>query len=115
MASAAPLPPLEPPGDQSIAQGFRVSPNSSFDVYPSNANSGRFVLPITTAPAARRRPTTSQSRSAGGMSARSLDPNVVGSPAASSLSFTNRGRPASGPGSSPAATCASMAAAPAAA
>ena len=61
-ASAAALPPLEPPGDQSKAHGSCVSPNSRFDVNPSNANSGRFVLPTTIAPAARSRATTSQSR-----------------------------------------------------
>ena len=110
-ASAAPLPPLEPPGDQSRAHGSRVSPNSRFDVNPSKANSGRFVLPTTTAPAARRRATASQSRTAGEACSRSSDPNVVGSPATSSLSLTSKGRPASGPGSSPASMRASTAAA----
>ncbi len=71
--NAAPLPPEEPPGDQSGAHGLRVSPKSRFDANPSKANSGRFVLPTTIAPAARRRATASQSRSAGGASARSSE------------------------------------------
>src|SRR5450759_4982733 len=44
-ATAAAEPPLEPPGDQSSAHGFRVVPKSRLDVKPSEANSGRFVLP----------------------------------------------------------------------
>src|SRR5512145_2548336 len=46
-ASPAPLPPLEPPGDQSRAQGSCVSPKSRFAVNPSNANSGTLVFPTT--------------------------------------------------------------------
>ena len=48
---------------------------------------------------------------AGEASPKSRDPKVVGRPAPSSLSFTRRGSPASGPGSAPAATRASVAAA----
>ncbi len=110
-ASAAPLPPLEPPGDHSMAQGLPVSPKSRFEVKPSNANSGRFVLPTTIAPAARSRATISQSRSAGAASRRRSDPKVVGKPATCSLSLTSRGSPARGPGFSPAPTRASIAAA----
>ena len=74
IASAAALPPLDPPGDQSSAHGLFVSPNSRFDVNPASANSGRLVLPTTIAPAARRRPTTSQSRSSGSASRCSSEP-----------------------------------------
>ncbi len=107
--SATALPPEDPPGDHSGAHGLRVSPNSRLAVKPSNANSGTLVFPTTIAPAARRRATASQSLVAGGASARRSDPKVVGIPEQSSLSLTSSGRPASGPGSSPAATRASRA------
>ena len=63
-ATAAPLPPLEPPGVRSVFQGLRVTPNAGPSVAPMIASSGRFVLPMITAPAARRRETKSLSRSA---------------------------------------------------
>lgn len=110
-ATAAPEPPLEPPGDQSGAQGLRVTPNRRFPVKPSQANSGVFVLPTGIAPAARSRPGTSPSRSAGGASANKSEPYVVGKPLRSSMSFTRNGTPASGPASSPRATRSSRAAA----
>ena len=49
------------------------------------------------APAARRRPTCSESAVFGGPSANQRDPRVVGMPAQSSRSFTPNGTPASGP------------------
>ena len=60
-ATAAPLPPLEPPGLRSVFQGLRVMPNAGPSVSPMIASSGVFVLPITTAPAARSRRTSSLS------------------------------------------------------
>ena len=63
-ASAAPEPPLDPPGDQSVPHGFVVVPYSVFVVNPANANSGWFVLPTTIAPAARSRRGTSPSAEA---------------------------------------------------
>src|SRR5919108_1794410 len=65
-ARAAPEPPLDPPGDQSSAHGFRVGPKRRFAVNPSVSNSGTLVLPTTIAPAARSRETTSPSAPAGG-------------------------------------------------
>ena len=50
-ATAAALPPLEPPGVASRSQGLRVTPNAGPSVQPMMASSGRFVLPISTAPA----------------------------------------------------------------
>src|SRR5690606_34813384 len=50
-ATAAADPPLEPPGVRSGAQGFRERPNAEFSVDDPIANSSRFVLPTTTAPA----------------------------------------------------------------
>src|SRR5438128_2520012 len=49
--SAAPLPPLDPPGVHSGAHGLRVSPKSRFVVKPSKAHSGTFACPTTIAPA----------------------------------------------------------------
>src|SRR6202521_4433855 len=90
-ATTAAEPPLDPPGDQSSAQGFRVVPNKMLDVNPSVANSGRLVLPTTMAPAARRRDGTNPSDVAGGASANKTDPCVVRIPATSSRSLTRTG------------------------
>src|SRR5262245_56610774 len=82
-AIAAPDPPDEPPGVRSRFHGFRVGPNRRFDVKPSAANSGMFVLPTTIAPAARSRSTTRASRTAGSASAKARDPYVDRMPATS--------------------------------
>src|SRR3954447_11029305 len=55
-----------------------------------------FVCPRTTAPAARRLPTTFESP-AGIELCRATEPSVVGSPATSTSSLTSTGRPSSGP------------------
>ncbi len=57
-ATAAAEPPLEPPGTRVVSWGLRVGPNAEFSVLEPIANSSRFVLPITTAPASRSRVTT---------------------------------------------------------
>jgi hypothetical protein len=64
-AVAAPLPPLEPPVMRSRSQGLRVTPLVAVSVKPHRASSGRLVVPRITAPAARRRRTTSPSAAAG--------------------------------------------------
>src|SRR5688500_1576227 len=59
-ARAAAVPPEEPLADLVTSQGLSVAPKTSLNVLPPAANSGRLVLPITTAPfASRRRTTTS--------------------------------------------------------
>jgi hypothetical protein len=94
-ASAAAPPPVEPPGVLLVSQGFLVAVNAAGSVNGQIANSGIWVLPITTHPAARSRRTSSSSRSAG--SARvAADPARVGTPATSTLSLTATGTPASG-------------------
>ena len=50
-ATAAPLPPLEPPGVRSGFHGLRVTPQLGDSVAPMIASSGRLVLPRITAPA----------------------------------------------------------------
>src|SRR5436305_11325644 len=57
-ATAAALPPLDPPGTRSRSCGLRVGPNAEFSVELPMANSSRLVLPTNTAPAAARRSTT---------------------------------------------------------
>ena len=54
-ASAAPAPPLDPPGVRVVSWGLRVMPNSGFSVVGRVPSSGVLVLPISTAPARRRR------------------------------------------------------------
>ena len=53
--SAAPAPPLEPPGVRVMSCGLRVGPKSAFSVVGRAPISGVLVLPISTAPARRRR------------------------------------------------------------
>ena len=81
---------------------------------PEKANSVRFVWPTSAAPAARRRATAGQSAVAGGRSASTTEPAVVGCPATSNRSFTLTARPASGGSGAPARRCASTHAATAA-
>ncbi len=57
-ATAAALPPDEPPGTRPMSQGLRVGPKAEFSVEEPMANSSRLVLPIATAPASRSRLTT---------------------------------------------------------
>src|SRR5262245_40966724 len=51
-ATAAALPPEEPPGMRPGSQGLRVVKKAEFSVEEPMANSSRFVLPMRTAPAA---------------------------------------------------------------
>ena len=50
-ATAAALPPLEPPGTRSRSQGFCTGPKPEFSFEEPIANSSWFVLPSTRAPA----------------------------------------------------------------
>ena len=111
-ATAAALPPLEPPGLRSVFHGLRVIPKAGPSVSPMIASSGQLVLPMTTAPAARSRRTSSLSCDAGVKFA--AVPQVVTSPVTSSTSFTAIGTPSSGRSSPaprrPSACCASTSA-----
>src|SRR5256885_8167283 len=95
-ATAAAEPPLDPPGTRLGSCGLRVGPNAEFSVDEPIANSSRFVLPTTTAPAARRRSTTVASYG-GRQPSRMRDEHVVGMPRVAKLSFSATGTPASGP------------------
>src|SRR2546430_2225058 len=92
-ATADAEPPLEPPAERSGFQGFLVFPNASDSVQGKVASSGRLVLPITIAPASRRRRTCSESAPTG--SPWPAEPLPVNSPARSRLSFTATGTPSS--------------------
>ena len=60
-ASAHAAPPLDPPAERVGSTGLRVVPKTVLNVCDPAANSGTFVLPITTAPAPRTRSTSSSS------------------------------------------------------
>jgi hypothetical protein len=56
-ATAAALPPLEPPGTRVGSHGFFTGPYALFSFDEPIANSSMFSLPVNTASAARRRAT----------------------------------------------------------
>ena len=105
-ATAAALPPDEPPGVRVGSHGFRVR-----SVTGRIPHSGIDVVPTTIAPAARSRRTTLWSCPAR-TSRMSEEPQVRRSPVTARLAFTATGTPASGRGS-PAVTSAAAARAPA--
>ncbi len=51
-ATAAAAPPLEPPLDRDVSQGLRQGPSKADSVDALSPNSGVFVRPIATRPAA---------------------------------------------------------------
>ena len=54
-ATAAALPPLEPPGLRAVSNGLRVGPKSGLSVTPRKPMTGEFVLPTRIAPACSMR------------------------------------------------------------
>src|SRR5919109_1032774 len=86
-ATAAPLPPLEPPGVMPSRHGFCVEPKIAFVVPIDAASSGTFVFPSTAIPAARARATGTASTSAM-RSRHDAVPYVYGMPATGWLSLT---------------------------
>ncbi len=108
-ATATAVPPDEPPGVRVGSQGLRVRPNRSDSVKGNSPNSGMFVRPTITAPAARSRSATAPSRAETTSFAR--PPYVVTVPATSFSSLIATGTPCSGPRSSPRARAPSRAAA----
>ena len=68
-ASAAALPPLEPPLDFSGFHGLRVAPNTLFTVVAVAPNSGELVRPMRIAPASSSLCTTASDTSSAGPSA----------------------------------------------
>ena len=93
-ATAAPEPPLEPPGVRCRSHGLRVMPKVGDSVNGTIIISGTCVLPRITAPALRRRRTTSESARAGSSTAH--EPLAVTCPAMSVSSLIASGMPSSG-------------------
>ena len=102
-ATAAAVPPLEPPAVTLTSVGLRVVPKTKLVVLMSWANSGVLVLPTMTPPAAFRRATEIAS-SAGTSCSKIREPNVVRSPAVCRISLTTNGTPSSGRGAAPLAS-----------
>src|SRR5437016_8271877 len=94
-ATAAALPPLDPPGTRPGSCGLHVGPNAEFSVELPMANSSRLVLPMGMAPVARTRATTVASYG-GRQPSRMRDEHVVGIPRVQRLSLRATGMPASG-------------------
>jgi len=94
-ATAAALPPDDPPGVCSRLQGLREIPKASLSVNGHRQSSGTLVLPTSSAPASRSRRTSSASAAAGSSEV-AAEPLRVGIPARSTLSLTATGTPASG-------------------
>src|ERR1051325_2806175 len=96
-ASAAALPPPDPPGTLSTFHGLRVGPYAEFSVELPIANSSMLVLPRIGMPAARSRVVTVESY-ADIQPSRIFEPQVVGMSEVVNTSLSARGTPASGDG-----------------
>jgi hypothetical protein len=107
-ATAAALPPDDPPGEYPSDHGLRVTPKAGPDVNGHCPNSQVVALPTMTAPAARSRAASGPSPSWTLTS--TAHPNRVSSPSVSVSSFTAIGTPSRGR-RSPAASARSAASA----
>ena len=114
LATAAPAPPLDPPGVIAASRGLSVRPCSALSEKARMENAGVLVRPMMIAPAPRRFATTGAS--SGAITSRNATtPLVVASPFWSVLTFTVTGTPCSAPSASPRARAASAASAAASA
>src|SRR5215472_8850892 len=99
-ASAAPEPPLDPPGEYSVFHGLRVTPHSLDHVTGAQENSGVVVLAWTIPPASMIRWTNGAVVSA--TTSRIVkEPSVFLWPAIGASSLTATGSPSSGRAASP--------------
>jgi hypothetical protein len=96
-ATAAAVPPEDPPGVFDRSQGLRVIPVSGEFVSPLQPNSGVVVLPTSTAPASRRRAVAGASTSHGWSASTVRLPRRVGQPLVRMRSLIDVGTPSSGP------------------
>jgi hypothetical protein len=94
-ATAAAVPPDEPPGVRARFHGLRVVPCSAVEVQLIPPNSLDVVCPASTAPVARRRVTEVSSWSAT-RSWKILEASVYGHPFTASSSLTPKGTPPKG-------------------
>src|ERR1700684_451413 len=92
-ATAAALPPLEPPGVRSVFHGLRVVPVRGESVAAFQPNSGVVVLPSNTAPCSRKRATAGASSFHGPAGSTVREPRSVGQPLVSSKSLIETGTP----------------------
>src|SRR5215213_10016513 len=99
-ATAAPAPPLDPPGVCSGSHGLRVTPWASLSVYETVPNSGELVMPRGMKPAPMKRCTTKSVAVLGAAEA-PRDPYVVGQPSTRLRSLIGSGTPWNGGSSSP--------------
>ena len=108
-ATAAAVPPDDPPGVLAGFHGLRVMPVSGELVSALQPNSGVVVLPRITAPASRRRAVAGASTSHGPAGSTVREPRSVGQPAARMRSFADTGTPSSAPHGAPRCQRASLA------
>ena len=94
-ASAAALPPDDPPGVLLKSQGLRVIPVKGESVTPFQPYSGVVVLPSSTAPASRSRATAGASSFQACCGSIALEPRKVGQPLVSNKSLIATGTPSS--------------------
>ena len=99
-AAAAPAPALEPPVVVFVFHGLRVMPVSGLSPSAFQPNSGEVVLPTKIPPASCRRRTYGASTS-GTRVAKMWEPPMVRTPLVNARSFTENGRPCSGPSGLP--------------
>lgn len=100
-ATAAALPPLEPPAVRDGSCGLRVTPVSGESVTPFQPYSGVVVLPTRTAPDSRSRATAGASSSQEPDGSTDFEPRRVGWPFSSRMSLTVTGTPSTGPAGFP--------------
>src|SRR3990167_2546791 len=96
-ATAAAVPPDEPPGVRDRFHGLLLMPVSGELVSPLQPNSGVVVLPSSTAPASRRRAVTGASTSQGWLTSTVREPRRVGQPRVRIRSLIEVGTPSSRP------------------
>src|SRR5579884_4205904 len=94
-ATAAALPPEEPPGTRARSHGFSTGPNPEFSFEEPIANSSWLVLPSSGAPAAVSFSTT-VAVYGGRYPSRIREPAWLGIPAVQNRSLTATGTPPSG-------------------
>ena len=99
-ATAAALPPLDPPGTRVRSHGLRVVKKAEFSVDEPMANSSVLVLPTITAPAARSLRITVASKG-GTKSSKIFEPHVAGTPSTRITSLIAKGIPSKAGNSAP--------------
>ena len=100
-ATAAALPPLDPPAVSAGSHGLPVAPCRDESVTPFQPNSGVVVFPSRMAPVSRSRATAGASSAHGPRSSMSVLPRSVGHPRVGRRSLIEVGTPSPGPAGLP--------------